>query len=92
LAVIVVSTYVAACSLAWTPAWISAFQSMLEMLVEPPVFEAVEDDVDPDEAVVVAEDEFVALLTVIIGPFGRTTGQCVAGPSLCGSIQEHQAD
>ena len=75
---------VAACSLAWTPAWISAFQSMLERLVEPPVFE----DEDVDDAVVAAEDVFVALLTVIVGPFVRTTGRCGAGPSHCRSIQE----
>jgi hypothetical protein len=64
---------------------------MLERLVEPPVLED-EEAVDADDVVVAAGDEFVALLTVIIGPFGRTTGRCGTGPSHCGSIQEHRAD
>ena len=85
-AVMVVWIFVAACSLAWTPASTSAFQSMLERLVEPP--EDVDEDVELDEAVVAADDVLVALLTVIACSFEGTTGRCGAGPSHCGLIQE----
>jgi hypothetical protein len=63
---------------------------MLERLVEPPVFEEEdEEDEDVEADDVAAEDEFVALLTVIYRPIWKNDGPVWAGPSHCGSIQEH---